>query len=142
MKGKKILKGFGIVLAVLIVLRVGLAFIWPTINDVRTGATPEYADLQAQRFKLPPIQVFEATIDIAKEAGWEITAQDAAKGEIRAVATSSLWKFKDDITVTLSVVGDEVVVNVHSRSRVGKGDLGANARRIRQFQAELAKRFS
>jgi uncharacterized protein (DUF1499 family) len=37
---------------------------------------------------------------------------------------------------------DEVTVNVRSHSRIGKGDLGTNARRIRLFQAELAKRLA
>jgi uncharacterized protein (DUF1499 family) len=45
------------------------------------------------------------------------------------------------VTVTVKPDGDRVTVNVRSRSRVGKGDLGVNARRIRRFQAELARRL-
>jgi uncharacterized protein (DUF1499 family) len=45
------------------------------------------------------------------------------------------------VTVTIRSEGGVTVVNVHSRSRIGKGDLGTNARRIRSFQAELAKRL-
>jgi uncharacterized protein (DUF1499 family) len=32
-------------------------------------------------------------------------------------------------------------VVVRSHSRIGKGDLGANAKRIRKFQEEMAKRL-
>jgi uncharacterized protein (DUF1499 family) len=37
--------------------------------------------------------------------------------------------------------GDATSVNLRSHSRIGKGDLGANARRIRDFQARLAARL-
>jgi uncharacterized protein (DUF1499 family) len=57
------------------------------------------------------------------------------------VATTRLFKFKDDVTITITGEGAVSVVNVRSKSRIGKGDLGANARRIRAFQAELAKRL-
>jgi len=62
------------------------------------------------------------------------------QGEIHAVATTSVFRFNDDVTITISHEGEGAVVNVRSHSRVGKGDFGTNARRIRRFQAELAKR--
>ena len=137
---RKFAKRVGIVLLVLVLARVVAAFIWPTINDVQTGATPQYADLQPQRFAEPADRVFGAALESAKALGWEVTAQDAARGEIQAVDTTRIFRFKDDVTVTVAPDGDATVVNVHSRSRIGKGDLGANARRIRAFQAELDKR--
>ena len=99
---------------------------------MRTGATPEYPELQPQRFARPADQVFAAALATAREMGLEVTA--AEKGEIRAVATTRVLRFKDDVTIT---VGTDGTVNVHSRSRIGKGDLGANARRISEFQARL-----
>ena len=52
-----------------------------------------------------------------------------------------MFRFKDDITVSAAREGDAVVVNIRSRSRIGLGDLGTNARRIVRFQADLAKRM-
>lgn len=141
MSVKKILKRVGLVLAVLIAARVVAAAVWPTINDVKTGETPQYADLQPQRFNQSYDQVFDAALATAQSLGWEITAQDRNRGEIQAIATTTVFRFKDDVTVTVSREGESVLVNVHSRSRIGKGDLGTNARRIRRFQAELAKRM-
>ncbi|MES4792993.1 MAG: DUF1499 domain-containing protein, partial [Chloroflexota bacterium] len=66
---------------------------------------------------------------------------DRTGGEIHAVATVPVFHFKDDVTITVKPDGERVMVNVRSRSRVGKGDLGVNARRIRRFQAELAGRL-
>jgi uncharacterized protein (DUF1499 family) len=141
MKTRKVLKWIGIVLVVLIGLRVGIAAIWPTINDVQTGATPEYAAIQPQRFKQPYDRVFGAALATARAEGWEVTAQDPGKGEIRAVATTAVFRFKDDVTITIGREGEGALVDVRSRSRIGLGDFGANARRIVRFQAELAKKM-
>ena len=118
-----------------------LGLIWPRINDVKTGATPEYADLQPQRFNQPPEKVFIESLKISLDQGWYIRESKPEQGIIEAVATTRLFKFKDDVTITITSEGNSTVVNVRSKSRVGKGDLGTNARRIRAFQAELAKKL-
>jgi uncharacterized protein (DUF1499 family) len=118
-----------------------LGLIWPRINDVSTGTTPQYSDLQPQKFKQPIDDVFDAALETAKAMGWDVIETNRDQGIIEAVATVRLFRFKDDVTVTVTSEGDVTVVNVRSRSRVGKGDLGTNARRIRSFQAELAKRL-
>ncbi len=118
-----------------------LGLIWPRINDVKTGATPEYADLQPQRFNQPLEKVFAAALEVSQTQGWEIRETKPEQGIIEAVATTRLFKFKDDVTITVSNEGSSTVVNVRSKSRIGKGDMGANARRIRTFQAELAKKL-
>jgi len=138
---KKIFKGLWLLLAVLIAARLVAALIWPTINDVKTGETPQYADLQPQRFTQPYAQVFAAALATAQALGWEVTTQDRDHGEIQAVATTPVFRFKDDVTIMISHEGEGALVNVRSHSRLGKGDLGTNARRIRHFQAELAKRM-
>ena len=135
---RRILVTAGAIVGALVVLRVGLAFVWPTINDVRTGATPEYPDIQPQRFAKPFDQVFAAALAAARDMELEITSQSPEKGEIQAVATTRVFRFKDDVTIS---IGRDGQVNVRSRSRIGKGDLGTNARRIRDFQASLGKRL-
>jgi uncharacterized protein (DUF1499 family) len=137
---RTVLKWIGIVVLALVALRVVAAFIWPTINDVETGATPQYADLQPQRFAAPRDRVFDNALATARDLGWEVTGDDRGAGVIRAVATTRVFRFKDDVTVTVRTEGDGTTVGVRSKSRIGKGDLGANARRIRAFQAELARR--
>jgi uncharacterized protein (DUF1499 family) len=141
MSVKAIVLDGGILLAAIIGLMFVAAVTWPAINDVKTGETPEYADLLPQHFKQPYERVFDAALTTAQAMGWEVTVRDRDKGEIHAVATTLVFRFKDDVTIMIGREGDGVVVNVRSHSRVGKGDLGTNARRIRQFQAELAKRI-
>ena len=139
---RRVLLGIGALVGALILLRVVAALIWPTINDVTTGATPEYPELQTQRFARAPIEVFDAALATAREMELEITSHSTEKGEIHAVATTRLLRFKDDVTINIGREGQVATVKVRSRSRIGKGDLGANARRIRDFQAALNRRLA
>jgi uncharacterized protein (DUF1499 family) len=118
-----------------------LGLFWPRINDVKTGATPQYADLQPQRFNQPLEKVFAAALEVSQAQGWEIRETKPEQGIIEAIATTKLFKFKDDVTITITSESGSTVVNVRSKSRVGKGDMGANARRISAFQTELARKL-
>jgi len=116
-----------------------LVRIWPMINDVSTGQTPEYPDIQPQR--LPGIsagEAFEISLSTAESMGWELREANRDQGVIEAVATVPVFRFRDDVTVTVTAEDGAAVINLRSRSRVGKSDLGENARRIRRFQAALA----
>jgi uncharacterized protein (DUF1499 family) len=58
---------------------------------------------------------------------------EEADGYLKAVFTSALFRFKDD--VEFEQEGD--VVHVRSASRVGYGDLGANRKRVEAIRAAL-----
>jgi uncharacterized protein (DUF1499 family) len=141
MKANKVIAGCVIALVLLASSPFMLGLIWPRINDVKTGATPEYPDIQPQRFNQPFEKVFDAALGAAQAMEWDMRETNRDQGIIEAVATTRLFKFKDDVTITVTREGDASIVNVRSKSRVGKSDLGTNARRIRAFQAELAKRL-
>jgi len=49
-------------------------------------------------------------------------------------------RFRDDITIRVRPAASGSRVDVRSRSRVGRDDLGANAARIRRFLRELQPR--
>lgn len=139
---KKILLIGGMLFALLLGGGLASSFFWPLINDVKTGETPEYPEVQPQHFAVPTYRVFDAVLATAHEFGWDITREDRQAGEIDAVDTIPIFHFKDDVTITIKPGNAEsCTVYVHSRSRVGKGDFGVNARRILRFQAELAKRL-
>lgn len=139
---RKILLTGGLLFAVLLGGVLISSLLWPRTNDVKTGETPEYPELQPQHFMVPAYRAFDATLATVQEFGWEITREDREAGEIEVVATTRIFRFKDDVTITIKPgIGENCTVYVHSRSRVGKGDFGTNARRILRFQAELAKRL-
>lgn len=58
-------------------------------------------------------------------------------GALQVEVESALFGFVDDLTVFLLPSGSGTQVDVYSASRVGKGDLGANARHIRELIEQL-----
>jgi uncharacterized protein (DUF1499 family) len=69
--------------------------------------------------------------------GLEVVDADAAEGRIEATATSLLFGFKDDVVVRVVPAPGGTKVDVRSQSRVGRSDLGVNAKRVRAFQEKL-----
>jgi uncharacterized protein (DUF1499 family) len=96
------------------------------------------SDLRAARIAQPPAQTLEMAADVAQGIpGWEIGATDASAGQVEAVATSRVFGFRDDIVIRVQDQDGVSVVDMRSKSRDGRGDLGANANRIREFIAKL-----
>ncbi len=72
--------------------------------------------------------------------GWVVTATDSAAGRIEATATTRWFGFKDDVVIRVAARGgDSATVDMRSKSRVGRSDVGANAARIRTFFAALRR---
>jgi uncharacterized protein (DUF1499 family) len=87
-----------------------------------------------------PDQAFARAKAVAERTpGWNVTNADSESGRIEATATSKLFHFVDDVVIRVRPDGAGSRVDLRSRSRVGQSDLGANAARIRAFEAELAK---
>ena len=96
------------------------------------------ADLAPERTALPPALALAAARAAASQMkDWEILASDEATGSLEAVATTRLFGFKDDVVVRLRPDGAGSRIDVRSKSRDGKGDMGANAQRIRNYMAAL-----
>src|SRR5207237_4421058 len=100
------------------------------------------ADLRPARLPLAPPRAFGVVRQVAETMpAWRITAADADAGSIEAVATSRLFGFEDDIVLRIRPDGASGTrVDMRSKSRNGKGDLGANAARIRAFVAAVERR--
>jgi len=59
---------------------------------------------------------------------------------IEATATTRWFGFKDDVVIRVSAMPDGGSrVDMRSVSRVGRSDVGTNARRIQAFLSELAQ---
>jgi uncharacterized protein (DUF1499 family) len=97
-----------------------------------------YPDIKSLIVKSPPQKTVQRAIDAARASGWEIVASDAPSGRIEATATTTWFGFKDDVVVRIRPEGSGSRVDVRSVSRVGEGDVGANAKRIKGFLRRLA----
>jgi uncharacterized protein (DUF1499 family) len=88
---------------------------------------------------MPPAQAFARAERAARALGWEVVAADAAALRIEATDTVPWWGFKDDVVIRLRADAAGTRIDVRSKSRVGKGDLGVNAQRIERYLARVSR---
>jgi uncharacterized protein (DUF1499 family) len=92
-----------------------------------------YPDLQPMILKVAPPEAFDRALAAVREMGWELVAADAAAGRIEATDTTFWFGFKDDVVIRVRPADGGSRVDVRSLSRVGGGDAGTNAKRIRAY---------
>jgi uncharacterized protein (DUF1499 family) len=139
----------------------------PPINDITTdldsppafadaALVPEYADrdmsypaefVEIVRESYPDLaslSVPDAPADAllraeraAESLGWEVIAKDGSRGTLYARDETALFRFVDDVVVRVTPTDDGSLIDVRSKSRDGRGDLGANAARIRALLEAL-----
>ena len=96
-----------------------------------------YPDVRPLLWRMPSSQAFTQALHAAEAMGWEIVAADPIEGRLEATDTTFWFGFKDDIEVRITAQGADSRVGVRSKSRVGRGDAGANAARIRAYFERL-----
>ncbi len=138
------------------ILLNGMRF--PAINDVATDMdnvpafTPDnnqqmpdanaaiirehYPELKPLILDQPPEVIFRQSVAFINEhrKDWQISHVDEELFVIEGIATTKVFRFQDDFVIRIRP--DEnggAIVDMRSKSRLGKSDLGANARRIRLF---------
>jgi len=99
-----------------------------------------YPDLHPLELALSPAQAFARAAKIASGDGWEITALDEKAGRIEAVVTTRWFGFKDDVVIRITPAGAGSHIDMRSKSRFGRSDVGTNAHRIHEFLAQMAVR--
>ncbi|MGP4120363.1 DUF1499 domain-containing protein [Psychrobacter aquimaris] len=96
-----------------------------------------YPELQTLNYPQSKSELVEATKQAIDNLGWELVNADADKGIIEATDRTMWFGFKDDVVVRITDNGNERLVDIRSKSRVGGSDLGKNAARIHKFIEEL-----
>ena len=96
-----------------------------------------YPDLKPGSVNSPPDVAFPRALQAAKDMGWKIVDSDPKSLRIEATDTTWWFGFKDDVVVRLTPSPPGSRIDVRSVSRVGKSDVGTNARRINAYLARV-----
>jgi uncharacterized protein (DUF1499 family) len=100
-----------------------------------------YPDIMPLEVAAPPQRAFDAALAAAEAQGWEIVAAAAEAGRIEASERTFWFGFTDDVVIRIRAAGDGSRIDVRSTSRVGVGDMGTNAARIRAYLDDLRDRL-
>jgi uncharacterized protein (DUF1499 family) len=108
------------------------------VSDLQRKAYPDIAPLTLE---LAPAEAFTRALDTARQMGWTIVARDpptdSGAGRIEASQKSRWFRFTDDVVIRIAAAGNGSRVDLRSVSRVGRGDFGVNAARVRGYLAAL-----
>lgn len=106
--------------------------------EVAARQRAAYPDIKTVILYLPRSVALEQALTAAHAMGWRIVATEPQEGRIEAVDTTFWFGFKDDIVVRVTAADEHrSLVDIRSVSRVGRGDIGTNARRIRAYLHRL-----
>lgn len=106
-------------------------------GDITKQQLEAYPDIKTQTLPQSVDTVYAAAEKAIDSLGWERVTDKALPNTLEATDTTLWFGFKDDVVIRLTAQGDNTLVDVRSKSRVGKSDLGKNAERIRRFLTEL-----
>jgi uncharacterized protein (DUF1499 family) len=96
-----------------------------------------YPDIQPLELAVPPAEALDRAQHAARALGWEIVAVVPSEGRLEATDSTAFFGFKDDVVVRVRASEAGSRVDARSKSRVGLGDVGTNAKRIRAFFKQM-----
>jgi uncharacterized protein (DUF1499 family) len=97
-----------------------------------------FPDIEPLRLDMAPPAAFDRALAAVRAMNWEVVATDPSAGRIEATDTTALFGFKDDVVARVRPDGNGSRIDVRSLSRIGGGDLGTNAKRVRAYLRRLA----
>jgi uncharacterized protein (DUF1499 family) len=115
---------------------------------------PEYAGeetAQQQREAYPNIQplvvdepvqeVIDEIVVLISAREWELVSINRKDGRVEATEELAWFGFKDDVVFRVTETNEGTRVDMRSKSRIGRSDVGVNADRIEQFLRDLEARL-
>ena len=109
----------------------------PRLAEVQRAA---YPDLRTAVLQDGPDAAFRRVLAAVQRLGWELLGTDPETYRIEATDRTFWFGFDDDVVIRITASGEGGSrVDVRSLSRIGAGDLGTNARRVRKFLDTLAE---
>ncbi len=116
--------------------RVGLAL---GANVATLAPDSRLPELRPREHALGEEALLDALEEACRRLGWEAHRDPGDQRVLRATVVTGLLRFRDDVVlrVEAGTAPGTARVRGESRSRVGRGDLGANAHHLARLLAEL-----
>lgn len=136
-------RGRQIVRAVILIIVGGALVVWNldglTRNwaDLQVGASDPSLEAVEWPGTSPQESVSRARGIVENLPRWKVLSADPENGTLHATHATRWWGFVDDVHVRFAEMEQGTRITAHSQSRVGKGDLGQNARNLRELAESL-----
>ncbi len=108
--------------------------------DLAQRQQSAFPGLGPAMLSVAPADAFRQALAVVRRMDWDVLATDPDAFRIEATDRTFWFGFEDDVVIRIAAAGASGSrVDVRSLSRVGVGDLGVNARRVREFLDALAE---
>ncbi|MDG1995261.1 MAG: DUF1499 domain-containing protein [Emcibacteraceae bacterium] len=92
-----------------------------------------FPDIKPIMSNLSPDEAYAKALTVGEAMGWEIIGADPVVRRFEGTARTPFFRFVDDTVVVVTPTAGGSRIDVRSVSRIGFGDIGVNALRIREF---------
>jgi uncharacterized protein (DUF1499 family) len=106
-------------------------------NVAETQLQHPFLELRPPLFAAEAKETQDAVVTAMRSLGWREIGTN--KEEVRGVVVSTLFRFHDDVSVWTEATEGGTLLHARSASRVGKGDLAANAKHLRVLFAQVGR---
>lgn len=100
-----------------------------------------YPDIQTLTIDAPEQVVIDEIVSIISEREWTIVSVNREDGRVEATEKLPWFGFKDDVVFRIESDNGTTQVDMRSKSRIGRSDIGVNADRINEFLSDLNEQF-
>lgn len=92
-----------------------------------------YPQVKTYRTDLNYDDAYDKALEAAQSMPWELVDENRFEGRIEAFHKLPWFGFIDDVVIRVAEDSLGTKIDVRSKSRVGRGDLGVNAKRIEDY---------
>jgi uncharacterized protein (DUF1499 family) len=109
-------------------------------EETKEAQIEAYPDIEPLVLNADMQIVMDIAVDLIIQRDWELIAINRKDGRIEATEKLAWFGFKDDVVLRFSELDDDrIQVDMRSKSRIGRSDVGVNAKRIKRFLTDLGQ---
>ena len=95
-----------------------------------------YTNLEPLQVSLSYDEAYDQALKAARDMPWRLVGENREEGRIEAYEKLAWFGFIDDVVIRVDTTSSGTRIDVRSKSRIGRGDLGVNAKRIKAYFEE------
>lgn len=96
-----------------------------------------YSDLEPIKLLVDYDKAFDMAVKTTEKMPWTIVDINKEQGRIEAFHKLAWFGFVDDVVIRVDTTANGSIVDIRSKSRIGRGDLGVNAKRIMSYKKKF-----
>ena len=112
-------------------------------NCAHLGGGDDYRLIEkyASLIDIPAEKTYQNLLIYIEDSQGKVLVKESSEGGyfVHFVEVTSFWNFPDDVIVSIQSSDNNSIIEIHSESRLGWGDIGLNSERIATIYTKLSR---